>query len=353
MIYKLLEMETRSAGSMKNKKRNIEEISIGDIKDSLSLKNVIALCEFYSKHKKIEPNIYRKIGINKTTIKRLTGIIKELRDLDKIIGIEDAKQTSLEHVVYLAQNLSSDEDMNHIQIVGEPGVGKTTLAHVLGHIYAGLGFLENGEVISVTRADLIGEHLGSTCIKTEDMLNMCRGNVMFIDEVYSFGCNDRRDSFSKECLDCINQFLSTNRKDLLCIIAGYEQDIQDCVFSINKGLERRFPFKYVLTKYDNVQLKSIFIHQVKSNDWNIDENEPVLNEIFNESNMHYFNSSGGDTEILFMRCKMAHSSRIFLEHKRSLKKKTLNNIDIKRGFDMFVNSKRKSKVNENISMMYI
>ena len=305
------------------------------------------------KQKKIEPNINKKLGINKTTIKRLVGIIKELHDLDKIIGIEDAKQTILEHVVYLAQNLSSDEDMNHIQIVGEPGVGKTTLAHILGGIYAGLGFLENGEVISVNRSDLIGEHLGSTCIKTEEMLNICRGNVMFIDEVYSFGCNDRRDSFSKECLDCINQFLSTNRKDLLCIIAGYEQDIRDCVFSVNKGLERRFPFKYVLTKYNTEQLKSIFIHQVTSNDWNINKNEPLLDEIFNEPNMRYFESSGGDTEILFMRCKMAHSSRIFLEHKRSSKKKTLNNIDIKRGFDMFINMKKKSKMNENISMMYI
>ena len=342
-------METRT----KNKKRNIDEISIGTIKDSLSLKNVIALCEYYMKQKKIEPNINKKLGINKTTIKRLVGIIKELHDLDKIIGIEDAKQTILEHVVYLAQNLSSDEDMNHIQIVGEPGVGKTTLAHILGGIYAGLGFLENGEVISVNRSDLIGEHLGSTCIKTEEMLNICRGNVMFIDEVYSFGCNDRRDSFSKECLDCINQFLSTNRKDLLCIIAGYEQDIKDCVFSVNKGLERRFPFKYVLTKYNTEQLKCIFIHQVTSNDWNIDKNEPILDEIFNETNMRYFDSSGGDTEILFMRCKMAHSSRIFLEHKRSSKKKTLNNIDIKRGFDMFVNLKKKSKMNENISMMYI
>ena len=63
-----------------------------------------------------------------------------------------------------AQNLSSDDDMNHIQIVGEPGVGKTTLTHILGFIYASLGFLENVDVISVTRADLIGEHLGSTSI---------------------------------------------------------------------------------------------------------------------------------------------------------------------------------------------
>ena len=143
---------------------------------------------------------------------------------------------------------------------------------------------------------------------------------MFIDEVYSFGCNDRRDSFSKECLDCINHFLSENRNDILCIIAGYKQDIQECIFSVNKGLERRFPFKYVLKQYKPSELKSIFINQIKSNNWSIDENLPVLNEIFNEQSKYIFTSSGGDTEILFMRCKMAHSSRIFTENKKKIKK---------------------------------
>ena len=349
-------MEKRITRSFKNKKRTIEETTLPSLlikNDTLDLNGVIDLCEYFQSQKKDHAVSYRSLGINKRTIKRLTNIIDELRELNSIIGIEDAKQSILEHILYLAQNLNSEEDLNHIQIVGEPGVGKTTLACIIGRIYAGLGFLENGEVISITRADLIGEHLGSTSIKTEQTLNECIGNVLFIDEVYSFGCNDRRDSFSKECLDYINRFLSENRNDVLCIIAGYEQDIQECVFSVNKGLERRFPFKYVLKQYKNTELKRIFINQVKSSNWFIDDNLSILDEIFNENSKNIFTSSGGDTEILLMRCKMAHSSRIFTENKRKIKKKTLSAIDVKKGYEMFMNTKQLNKQNERFSMLYV
>ena len=345
-------METRS---FNNKKRKIEETTLSSFienKSILDLKNLIDLCDLLKNQKKNQSFYLKNYGLNKSTMKRLINIVEELRELNNIVGIEDAKQSILEHILYLAQNLNSDDDLNHIQIVGEPGVGKTTLACIIGRIYAGLGFLENGDVISITRADLIGEHLGSTSIKTEEILNDCIGNVLFLDEVYSFGCNDRRDSFSKECLDCINRFLSENRNDILCIIAGYKQDIQDCIFSVNKGLERRFPFKYVLKQYNPSELKSIFINQVKSNDWSIDENLPILNDIFNEQSKSIFTSSGGDTEILFMRCKMAHSSRIFTENKKKIKKRTLNETDIKKGYDMFMKFKQ-TKRKESFSMLYI
>ena len=291
-------------------------------------------------------------NINERTIRCLSKIIDELKELESFIGLGDIKKSILEHVLYMAQKLNSDTDMNHIQIVGEPGVGKTTLAVIIGKMYAGLGFLAQGDVVCVTRADLIGEHLGSTSIKTEAMLTSCLGNVIFIDEVYSFGCADRKDSFSKECLDCINHFLSTYREDILCIIAGYEEDIQECVFSVNKGLERRFPFKYTLPKYNITELRQIFLNQVSTNKWTVERAVPVLDSIFNENNTHLFQSSGGDTEILFVRCKMAHSSRLFLDTKKTCKKKQLNDSDLRKGFDMFLALKTGKRKN-NLSMMYI
>ena len=148
-------------------------------------------------------------------------------------------------------------------------------------------------------------------------------------------------------------YLSTYREDMLCIIAGYKEDIKDCVFSVNKGLERRFPFKYVLKQYKNTELKRIFINQVKSSNWFIDDNLSILDEIFNENSKNIFTSSGGDTEILLMRCKMAHSSRIFTENKRKIKKKTLSAIDVKKGYEMFMNTKQLNKQNERFSMLYV
>ena len=323
------------------------------LKDGLTLKSLIDFCDHEkNKTKKI---IKKRQNVN-DTITNLLQVLDQLHELNEIVGLDDIKNTVSEHVLYMAQNLTSETDMNHIQICGPPGIGKTTLAVLLGRIYANLGYLEYGNVITVTRADLIGEHLGSTSIKTEEMLQACRGNVMFIDEVYSFGCADKRDSFSKECLDCINMYLSTYREDMLCIIAGYEEDIKDCVFSVNKGLERRFPWKYVLQQYTSEQLKDIFILQIKQNDWNVDENDEktksMIISIFNDTNKHYFEYSGGDTEILFMRCKIAHSSRLFANE--TCERKTLNSHDLRRGFDMFVQFKKKTinKTKEHISMMY-
>ena len=328
--------------------------SVVKIQPEMTLKAIIEICEQHKNQKSKSSSVSKKqkFLINEKILDKLVNILKPLKELESIVGLGNVKQCILEHVIYMAQELNSETDMSHIQIVGEPGGGKTTLAAILGHIYAGLGFLEHGNVVYVTRADLIGEHLGSTSIKTEEMLNTCRGNVMFIDEVYSFGCRDKKDSFSKECLDCINQFLSTYRQDILCIIAGYEEDIEECIFSVNKGLKRRFPFKYIIPTYTIEELKRIFISQVHINKWHINERENMLKTIFNEQNKHLFKCSGGDTEILFVRCKMAHSSRLFLDNNNKCKKKKLNGLDLQRGFDMFLTLKA-IKTNTHHSMMYI
>jgi SpoVK/Ycf46/Vps4 family AAA+-type ATPase len=269
------------------------------------------------------------------TLEKLCNIKDELETLNSMIGMEEVKETVAEHVLYLAQGLSSENDMNHIQICGEPGTGKTTLAEVLGKVYAGLGFLENGEVMKVTRSDLIGDHLGSTTIKTEEVLYSCLGSVLFIDEVYSFGCQDKKDSFSKEAIDCINQFLSEHRGEILCIISGYEQDIRECFFSMNRGLERRFPWKYNLKPYTISQLREVFMLQLKKEEWNLNEDvETSLNSIFCQSNASLFNNYGGDTEMMMTRCKIAHSTRMF-ENNDTDDFKKISGKDVLRGYETF------------------
>ena len=125
---------------------------------------------------------------------------------------------------------------------------------------------------------------------------------------------------------------------------------------MNKGLERRFPFKYVLQNYNIDELKKIFVSQVKLNEWNLCSDEKVelmLNAIFQPSNITLFESNGGDTEILFMRCKMAHSSRLFFDLKHQCQKKTLNESDLKKGFDKFLDFKHSAMKSKISTMMYI
>lgn len=331
---------------------------------AISLGNLIEACEQFNDQKKKLIVKGKKRLTN--TLERLCVILPELKELAEMVGMDKVKQTVAEHVIYMAQGLMSEEDMNHIQIMGDPGVGKTTLAIILGRIYSGLGYLSSGDVITVTRADMVGEHLGSTTQKTQTVLESCMGNVMLIDEVYSFGCYDKRDSFAKECIDCINQFLSENRNDILCIIAGYEQDIKECVFTLNKGLERRFPWKYRLEKYSPNELRAVFVAQAEREKWHFEESEETnieLQRIFNPRDVStMFSSSGGDTEILFVRCKMAHSTRLFaqtannLNSGKKVKRKLLVPLDLRRGFDCYVQSKKlateTSRI-ENVAMMYV
>ena len=101
---------------------------------------------------------------------------------------------------------------------------------------------------------------------------------MFIDEAYSLGDNEGRDSFSKECLDTLNQNLSDNKGKFLCIIAGYTDSLDKNFFAFNDGLRRRFTFKYVIEKYTAEELRDIFLQKVSDKGWKI---SPEVTDIYN------------------------------------------------------------------------
>jgi SpoVK/Ycf46/Vps4 family AAA+-type ATPase len=117
----------------------------------------------------------------------------------------------------------------HTVIEGEPGTGKTELAEKIGKVYLKLGILKNDIFKKVKRSDLIAGYLGQTAIKTARLIEECKGGVLFIDEAYSLGNaegKDGRDSFSKECIDVLNQSLTENKNNFVCIIAGYKEDLE-------------------------------------------------------------------------------------------------------------------------------
>jgi hypothetical protein len=99
------------------------------------------------------------------------------------------------------------------------------------------------------RSDLIAKYLGQTAAKTQEVIDDAVGGVLFIDEAYSLGNADGGDSYAKECIDTINQNLTEKKNQLLVIIAGYENALEECFFAYNEGLNRRFPFRYTIDAY--------------------------------------------------------------------------------------------------------
>jgi len=253
-----------------------------------------------------------------------------LEQLDQMIGLDSLKETVFFQVIYYLQNMhtrNQNEEYLHTLLLGAPGTGKTTVAKIIGKIYQGMGILSDSGVFKIAhRDDFIAEYLGQTAIKTKKLLKSCIGGVLFIDEVYSLApTRSDRDSFAKEALDTLTAFLSEHKNDFCCIAAGYEDDVRNCFFGMNKGLERRFTWVHKIEKYTAKHLSEIFMKMVGEIKWDIAfEVKDVENII--DKNPALFTNAGGDIETFISKCKMMHSRRVFslgIEHKFILTKNDL------------------------------
>lgn len=260
---------------------------------------------------------------------------KPIEKLMKMVGLEDLKKQLLSLIVFHLQKLDEgNQDMLHTVVYGGPGVGKTKFIHILSEIYANLGVLPSRKVTFLKRADLVGQYLGHTAVKTKQAIENAKGGILVIDEAYSLGDTEQRDSFSRECIDTLNQYLSEEKKDLVCVIAGYKEDLEKRFFKTNPGLERRFPFKFTIPDYNPKQLKDIFYTIVQENGWTI-EADAMTEELIKE-HPDAFPFNGGDMEILFTKTKFIHSMRVFSEEKH--KKKRITREDVSKAILEFTDT---------------
>lgn len=262
----------------------------------------------------------------------LNKLVPSLEELNNMIGMNKVKKDIIDHIIYYIQKLDDkNKDMLHTVIEGPPGVGKTELAKIIGKIYLAMGVLKRSLFKKVSRSDMVAKYLGQTAIKTQDLIDSCRGGVMFIDEVYSLGNNDKGDSFSKEAIDTLTHNLTDLKNEFICIVAGYPREIDECFFAYNPGLNSRFPIRLQIDPYTPKQLCLIFKKIVKENEWSIDEE--IKNDFF-KKNYSEFKSHGRDMEQLFTHCKRAHSRRIFTEENPT--KKLLTSNDLENGYKLFL-----------------
>lgn len=238
---------------------------------------------------------------------KLIKVIPALKELDKMVGLTKIKEQIFKHICYFIQELNNSNELMNIVIYGEPGVGKTELGKIISKIYLALGFLKNNKIIYAKRSELVGMYLGHTAVQTQKVIDNAIGGVLFIDEAYSLGNKELRDSFSKECIDTLNQNLTEHKGEFLCIIAGYEKEINECFFKYNNGLERRFPIRYNIEGYDAEELREMTIRHLS--DWKL-KDDTVLNIQFFKDNHKNFKFYGGDVELLIQNAKFIASERM-------------------------------------------
>ena len=309
-----------------------------------TLEDVLKIIEKYELSEECEYNIDLKV---------LKKIKPELESLDKMIGIQKLKQNVLDQLLYFIQNLHISQDggdYKHTVIYGPPGTGKTEIAKRIGTMYSKIGVLDENKFVKVSRQDLIAGYLGQTAIKTGKVIQKAIGGVLFIDEAYSLASTDKEDSFSKECLDTLCESLSNYKNELMVIIAGYEDELESTFFRSNRGLNSRFIWRFTMEPYDSDELVNIFLKIVKNNQWDITENENLDKKWF-KTKYEEFPSYGRDMEQLFTCTKICHSRRIYGKDK-DLRKK-INMEDVKAGFKMFMENKKKKVENKHLYSMYL
>ena len=298
---------------IEKKKINIQ-IEINNLNDLLSL------TEKYPLKFDVEYNI---------NMKSLHNIKIPIEKLNNMIGMNKLKESILDQIIYfiLDLHINSEGDFMHTVIAGPPGTGKTEIAKIMGEIFSNLGILKKKTFKKVTRSDLIAGYLGQTALKTTEVIKEALGGVLFIDEAYALGNEQKRDSFAKECIDTLCEALSNHKDELMVIIAGYEKDLEESIFKINKGMHSRFIWRFKIEPYSPIELYQIFCTKMKQQHWTF-ETENEINEKWFVQNKDHFPFHGRDMEQLFTYVKISHSYRVYgkgKENRFKISKTDLNN----------------------------
>ena len=312
------------------------------------ISDLLKLTETY----KLDKNIHYNIDMA-----RLHNIKEQLTELNNMIGMKELKKNIVYQILYFIQDLhictfETSNDINkisneymHTVIYGSPGTGKTEVAKIIGNIFSKLGLLSKGTFKKVTRSDLIAGYVGQTALKTKEVIKDSLGGVLFIDEAYALGNNEKKDTFSKECIDTICESLSDYKENLMVIIAGYENELNECFFKYNQGLESRFAWRFKMDDYSGEDLFKIFVKKVNDNNWEV---VPDITWSWFEKNVEYFKFYGRDIENLLAKTKIVHSKRVFC--KNASEKKKIKMEDLENGFAMYLNN---NDAKNNMETIYV
>ncbi len=191
------------------------------------------------------------------------------KELENLTGLDQIKKIITE-IISNARVRTKKKEMGlekevpcyHMMFSGNPGTGKTMVARILGRLFKQAGVLRRGQLIEVTRENLVGRYIGHSAPMVMDCVNRAMGSVLFIDEAYSLSTNtdDRRD-YGHEVIETLIKEMENKRGDFIVIMAGYTEEMKK-LLEMNPGLEERIPYRIEFPDYSVDELMEIFLRNL-------------------------------------------------------------------------------------------
>ena len=210
-----------------------------------------------------------------TEEERAEELEKLLAELDSLIGLEGVKRqvNTMVNLIKVQQmreemGLKAADIAKHMVFLGNPGTGKTTIARMLANIYRCLGVLRTGQLVEVDRSGLVRGYIGQTATQTAEVIEQAMGGVLFIDEAYSLTVSKGQGDFGQEAVDTLLKAMEDNRDDLVVIVAGYTELMEQFLDS-NPGLRSRFGTKILFEDYTADELMGILQLNLKKQEYRL------------------------------------------------------------------------------------